>query len=76
MMAMDSDVLGLALAKVIIERSTIPPTPDMVIDLQIFWKDMAKEIVDHIKNNAEVPAGIAVVAGSESGATVATGKVT
>jgi hypothetical protein len=74
-MAMDADALGLALASVVIERSAIPPTPDMIVNLQQFWKDVAKEHVDHIKNFAEVPTGIAVQVGPDSGATSGKGQV-
>jgi hypothetical protein len=75
-MAMDSDILGLALAKVILGKSAVPPTPDMVVNTQQYWKDIAKEIVDHIKNNAEVPSGISVSTSGGGGATTGTGKVT
>jgi hypothetical protein len=75
MMAMDGDVLWLAIAKVLMDRSTIPPTPDMIVNIQQFWKDVCNEQVDHIQNNAEVPAGIALQAGSYSGKTIEAGKV-
>jgi hypothetical protein len=74
-MAMDSDVLGLALAKVIMSKSVVPPTPDMVVNTQQYWKDIAKEIVDHIQNNAEVPSGITVSTGGGDGKTTGTGTV-
>jgi hypothetical protein len=74
-MAMDSDALGIAVANVLIKKSTIPPTPDMVTNMQQFWKDVAKEYVDHIQGNAEVPAGIPVNASGYSGATTGAGKV-
>jgi hypothetical protein len=78
-MAMNSDALGLALARVVMNASVIPPTPEMIIHIQRFWKDIAAEIVGHIQDNAEVPAGIAVsTTGTEtaqSGSTTGTGKV-
>jgi hypothetical protein len=74
-MAMDSNALGIALANVLIKKSTIPPTPDMVTNMQQFWKDVAKEYVDHIQDNAEVPAGIPVSTSAGDGATSGAGKV-
>jgi hypothetical protein len=74
-MAMDSDVLGLAVAKVLMDRSTIPPTPDMIINIQQFWKDVCKEFVDHIQDNARVLPGIALTAGGESGVTTGEGNI-
>jgi hypothetical protein len=75
-MAMDADVLGTALAQVVIAGSTVPPTPDMAANMQTFWKKMAKEIVAHIQDNAEVPAGIAVSTSAGDGSTTGPGKVT
>jgi hypothetical protein len=79
-MAMDSDALGLKWANVIINASATPPTPDMITNMQKFWKDMAKEAVTHIQDNAEVPAGISVSttgsATSQAGKTTDAGKVT
>jgi hypothetical protein len=74
-MAMDGDVLGLAVAKVLLDRSAIPPTPEMITNIQQFWKDVCNEHVDHIQNNAEVPAGIPVNTSGGSGATNGPGKV-
>jgi hypothetical protein len=45
-MAMDGDVLGVAVANVLINKSTIPPTPDMVTNIQQFWKDVCNEHVN------------------------------
>jgi hypothetical protein len=74
-MPMNSDALGLALAKVVLGKSAVPPTPDMVVNTQQYWKDVAKEIVDHIKNNAEVPPDISVSTSGGNGKTTGTGKV-
>jgi hypothetical protein len=74
-MAMDSDALGMAVAKTLIGKSTVPPTPDMVTNIQQFWKDVCKDFVDHIQEKAEVPAGIAVSTSGGPGSTTGTGKV-
>jgi hypothetical protein len=74
-MAMDGDVLGEAVANVLIKKSTIPPTPAMVTNIQQFWKDVCNEHVKHIQNNAEVPPGITLNAGGYSGSTTGAGKV-
>jgi hypothetical protein len=74
-MAMDGDVLGVAVANVLLGKSSIPPTPDMVTNIQQFWKDVCKEYVSHIQNKAEVPPGISVNASGYTGSTTGTGKV-
>jgi hypothetical protein len=78
-MAMDGDVLGLAIAAVLLGKSTVPPTPDMITNIQDFWKSVGGEMVGHIQKNAEVPLGISVsTTGSptaQKGATDAPGKV-
>jgi hypothetical protein len=78
-MAMDSDILGLAIAKTLMDKSAIPPTPDMIVNIQQFWKDVSKDVVDHITDNAEVPAGIEVAttgsAAAQTGATTSAGQV-
>jgi hypothetical protein len=74
-MAMDSDVLGLAIAQTLMSRSTIPPTPEMTVNIQQFWKDVSKNVVTHIQGNADVLPGIALTAGPETGATTGTGKI-
>jgi hypothetical protein len=78
-MAMNSDTLGLAIANTLIGKSVIPPTPDMVVNIQQFWKDVAADVVGHIQEHAEVPSGIPVsTTGNEtaqSGATTAQGAV-
>jgi hypothetical protein len=74
-MAMNSDALGLAVAQTLIGKSTIPPTPEMQMNIQQFWKDVCKDFVDHITENAEVPAGITVQAGPYSGSTTDAGSV-
>jgi hypothetical protein len=74
-MAMDSDTLGEKWADVIIKASVVPPTPDMIVNIQRFWKNMAKEAVGHINDNAEVPPGISVSTPVGPGSTTGTGKV-
>jgi hypothetical protein len=74
-MAMDGDKLGIAVANVLISKSSIPPTPDMVANIRQFWKDVCTEYVSHIQDNAEVPPGITVNASGYTGSTTGTGKV-
>jgi hypothetical protein len=74
-MAMDSDVLGLAIAQTMMSMTTVPPTPEMAANMQRLWKAVAKNIVEHIQENAEVPAGIPVNASGYIGATTDKGKV-
>ena len=66
-MALDGDALGLAIAQTILGKSTIPPTPGMIANIQEFWKDIAAVLVGHIQDNAEVPAGISVQVDPNSG---------
>jgi len=47
---LDSDDLGMAIAKLISDKSQVPPTPDMVSNMQTFWKDIAKEIIDYARH--------------------------
>jgi hypothetical protein len=75
MMAMDKDVLGLALAQVVVNASSLPPAPDQLLNIQQYWKDIADALISHIQEYAEVPSGIALQAGSESGATIEAGRV-
>jgi hypothetical protein len=78
-MAMDKDVLGLAMAGVIVDASSVPPTPDQLANMQYFWKKMAGVIIAHIQDFAEVPLGIPVLTkGSpveQTGATTAPGTI-
>jgi hypothetical protein len=78
-MAMDEDILGLAMAGVIVDASSVPPTPDQLANIQDFWKKMAGVIIAHIQDFAEVPQGIPVTTtGSptaQAGTTIAPGKV-
>jgi hypothetical protein len=78
-MAMNSNILGMAIAKVLMDKSTVLPTPGMITNIQQFWKDVSAEVVGHIQDNAEVPAGISVVTSggptSQTGATTAVGTV-
>ncbi|MDR0387034.1 MAG: hypothetical protein LBH57_03265 [Treponema sp.] len=74
-MAMNIAALGADLAQVVINSSTVPPSPDAALNLQDFWTNIAAAIVEHIQENAEVPAGIAVSTPAGQGATSAAGKV-
>jgi hypothetical protein len=74
-MAMNSDVLGLAIAQALMSRATIPPTPEMTVNIQQLWKDIAKDMVEHIQDNADVLPGIDLTAGGEPGQTTGKGKI-
>lgn len=73
---MNGDVMGKAIAEAIVDSAATAEAKQEVIK---FWQKIANEIVDHIKSNAEVPAGISVTtsgtAAAQSGATTAPGKV-
>lgn len=75
-MAMDGDAMGTAIANAIMDSGASEEGKAACIAI---WKKIANEIVSHIQNNAEVPAGISVsTTGSQSaqtGATTAPGSV-
>lgn len=75
-MAMNGDTLGIAIANAVLDSGA---TAEAKVQCQDFWKKVANEIVSHIKNNAEVPAGISVsTTGSstaQTGSTTAPGSV-
>jgi hypothetical protein len=75
-MAMDKDVLGAALAQVVVSSSTPPPTGDQLANIVKFWTGIADAVITHIQGSAEVKPGIAVNAGGYSGSTTGTGKIT
>ena len=75
-MAMDKDRLGLALAKIVIDNSAKPPTPDMVLKIQSYWTDIAGEIIGEITANAKVAAGIGVSVATSAPGTPSTGATT
>lgn len=56
-MAMNGDTLGLAIAAAVLDPGATAEGKAMCEDL---WKKVGNAIVDHIVNNAEVPAGISV----------------
>lgn len=71
-MAMNKDTLGKAIAKKIIDSNA---PADMKKKVEDLWIEIAGEIIEHIKSNAQitVDAGISVQAGSYSGSTISTG---
>jgi hypothetical protein len=79
-MAMNGDTLGLAIADAVLDSSA---SEEGKTQCQEFWKKVANEIVSHIQQNAEVPAGITVtttdtvpgVHSAHTGSTVAPGQV-
>lgn len=54
-MALNGDTLGLAIAAAVLDPGATAEGKAMCEEL---WKKVANEIVNHIKDNAEVPAGI------------------
>jgi len=76
-MAMNGNAMGTAVANAII-HSDAPP--DVKAEVIALWQKICNEIVNHIVQNAEVPAGIKVETSggptNQTGATSAPGKVT
>jgi hypothetical protein len=74
-MAMDFDALGTKIAQdVLVQCGQLPAGPAFA-KMKEFWTIVAKDVVQHIQDNAEVPAGISVTTSTGSGATNGTGKV-
>ena len=75
-MAMNGDTLGLAIAAAVLDPGATAEGKAMCEDL---WKKVGNAIVDHIVNNAEVPAGISVSTTgtqyAQSGSTTSAGNV-
>lgn len=75
-MAMNGDTLGMAIATAVLDSGASAAGK---AQCEEFWKKVANEIVSHIKDNAEVPAGISVsTTGSstaQSGSTTTAGQV-
>ena len=75
-MAMNGDTLGLAIAAAVLDSGATAEGKAMCEDL---WKKVGNAIVDHIVNNAEVPAGISVSTTgtqyAQSGSTTSAGRV-
>lgn len=75
-MAMDGDALGVAIAAAVLDSGATAEGKAMCEEL---WKKVANEIVKHIKENAEVPAGISVSTTgtqyAQSGSTTSAGSV-
>lgn len=69
-MAMSGDVLGKAIADAIVDSGA---SADGKAQCENFWKKVAAEIVSHIRENAQVLAGIPVsTTGSQTAQTGAT----
>ena len=75
-MAMNGDALGAAIAAAVLDSGATAEGKAMCEE---FWKKVANEIVNHIKANAEVPAGISVSTTgtqyAQSGSTTSAGSV-
>lgn len=72
-MAMDGNAMGTAVTNAIIHADAPPEAKAEVLKL---WQKICTEIVNHIVQNAEVPAGISVATSGGAGATSGPGKVT
>jgi len=71
-MAMDGNELGALIANAITHSSAPPEVKASVLSL---WKTIGTVIVNYIKNNAEVPAGIKVTTSGGDGSTSGPGTV-
>lgn len=79
-MAMNGDTLGMAIAAAVLDSGA---SAEGRTQCEEFWKKVAGEIVSHIQQNAEVPAGITVtttdtvpgVHNAHTGATTVPGSV-
>lgn len=75
-MAMNGDALGLAIAAAVLDPGATAEGKAMCEEL---WKKVGNAIVNHIVNNAEVPAGISVSTTgtqyAQSGSTTSAGSV-
>jgi hypothetical protein len=70
-MAMNGNTLGSEIAAAIMNSAAPPEVQAQVIEL---WQKVGTAIVNHIKNNAQVPAGIAV--STQGSQTAQTGQTT
>ena len=70
-MALNGDTLGMAIAAAVLDPNATPEGKAMC---ETFWKKIGNCITDHIKNNAEVPAGILVT--TSGGSTMQQGQTT
>jgi hypothetical protein len=74
-MAMDFDSLGTKIAQDILVQCGQSPAGPAFAKMKEFWTIIAKDIVQHIQQNAVVPAGIATTSPDGPGQTTGTGKV-
>jgi hypothetical protein len=74
-MAMNFDALGTKLAQDILVQCGQLPAGPAFAKMKEFWTIVAKDAVQHIQENAEIPAGISVTTSAGSGSTSGTGKV-
>jgi len=72
-MAMNGNDLGTEIAEAIM-NSDIPT--EVKEEVEKLWKKIGTAIVNHIQENAEIPAGIAVSTSGGGGQTTETGSVT
>jgi len=76
-MAMNGNTMGTAVANAIMD---LKASPEAKLEVTKIWQKICTEIVNHIVQNAVVPAGITVTttgsAAAQSGSTTGTGKVT
>jgi hypothetical protein len=74
-MAMDFDALGTKIAQDLLVQCGQPPAGPAFAKMKEFWTIVAKDAVEHIKQNAEVPAGITTTSPDGPGQTTGKGKV-
>ena len=78
-MAMSKDVLGKAIADMIVSASA---PAEQKAQIQSLWTDIAGAIIDHITTNATItvaagiPVSTAGTAAAQTGATTSTGTAT
>ena len=79
-MAMSKDVLGLALAQVVIDAASTPPSGTQLANIKQFCTDVADAVITHIQTMAQVSPGIPVATAggpaAQTGATTGPGTIT
>jgi nicotinamide mononucleotide (NMN) deamidase PncC len=76
-MAMDGNAMGDAVAAALVSVISAQGqgSPD-INQMKKIWEAVCTEIVGHIRQNAEVPAGISTTGPEGPGSTTGTGTVT
>jgi len=71
-MAMDKDRLGDAIVDTILAINPIAPSASEETTLRTFWKAIASEIIDEIKDNMDITTTVSIP-NAQSGATTLPG---